>query len=435
MSPATSSPCPRSGSFIVECGEARASFHKERFGPSGKSVCVLFKGEWMTPLQFEDKAGLGASHNWKRSLRHKGKAMTYWISKGLIKPCQKYCGCQLCRNPTPKKSTSAAAAAAAAAATSSPSSSSSPSSGVTPPQNLTLLKIKDLSNISDDSDSGISMESYSKALKVDVSTPADEITSTSCSSVASSSSVSNPPDSNLPDYTTMVQEALYSLKDASAGMGCSQMNILLYVLHKYSPKEEIRAVNAKVKAALQFLARMDIVQKILLDGVEESNSDLEEGAENEISDQITDQGQEKQPEQATTSITTKVPESTTTTVKKVKRKDKLNKEDNTKTKLKKKKKVSMKKTQKSNDGLKIRPKAKKLSGPLSAICAVKKANRQDVLKALWNHVKTNKLQDPKDPTVIFCDEKLKAVMKKKKIAATDMLRGITEHMFTIEEKK
>jgi hypothetical protein len=221
----------------------------------------------MTPLQFEDKAGFGASNNWKRSLKHQGKVLAYWINRGLIKPCQKYCSCRLCRDASPSKMS---------ATSPLPRRRGSSLSGGTP-RNANLLKIKELSQGSpDDSDSGVSVTSYTKALKVDVSPgQGDELASTSSSSLASTFSAPNQ-DVGLPDYTTMVQEALFSLKDVTGDIGCSQMNILLYVLHKYSPREEIGSVNAKVKSALRFLSRLQMVKRVTLEGMEESDSDPEQ---------------------------------------------------------------------------------------------------------------------------------------------------------------
>ena len=90
------------------------------------------------------------------------------------------------------------------------------------------------------------------------------------------------------------------------------------------------------------------------------------------------------------------------------------------------------KTKKEKD--RRRPKAKKLSPALAALIATKKANRQDVLRGLWVYIKKMRLQDPGDATLIHCDEKMKAVTHKNKVVSTELLRVISDHMFTIEQQ-
>ena len=76
-------------------------------------------------------------------------------------------------------------------------------------------------------------------------------------------------------------------------------------------------------------------------------------------------------------------------------------------------------------------KPKKLSPELAAICGRKKLSRQETLKRIWRYVKLRKLQDPAIKTKINCDEKLKAVTKKKKIDQTEMLALLKLHMTDI----
>ena len=457
MSPSSSS---SSDCLLVNCGGFEGSFSKSRYARGVKSRCVQFRGEWMTPLQFEEMSGLGASHNWKRSLRYKGKPLAYWINKGIIK--NSHAGST---SPPLHKGKNQGS-----------SGPPSPATNLIMPQHTNLLKLKDPS---DDSDSGISVtsSSFTKALKVDVSSsppvtvapssssaasgspktpllPADEVASTasSCSTItATTSSAAEDAgvDSNLPDYTTLVQEALYSLRDASSSSltsassplppppskGCSQLNILLYVLHRYSPKEDIRIVNAKVRSALRFLSRMDLIQRTGPDGVEEPESDLEEEVERGKEVQEADDANSGKT-LSSSAPTEPMPAKKTKTPAAAEKKGDFTQKKKGKNILEAQKKPKGRPPSSSSSAKpKIRPKPKKLSPPLAALCATKKANRQDVLKALWAYIKKKKLQHPKDPTIILCDEKLKAVMKKKQIQATEMLRLISEHMFTIEAKK
>ena len=57
----------------ITCGNFTGYFYPSRFGPAGKSLCVKLdkseSSEWMTPVEFEKKAGKGAQHNWKRTVR------------------------------------------------------------------------------------------------------------------------------------------------------------------------------------------------------------------------------------------------------------------------------------------------------------------------------------------------------------------------------
>jgi len=46
------------------------------------------------------------------------------------------------------------------------------------------------------------------------------------------------------DYLTMVQEALVALdKGSKNGGGVSQISVLLYVINRFNPKEEVRGLN------------------------------------------------------------------------------------------------------------------------------------------------------------------------------------------------
>merc|ERR1711913_23560 len=60
-------------------------------------------------------------------------------------------------------------------------------------------------------------------------------------------------------------------------------------------------------------------------------------------------------------------------------------------------------------------KQKRLSPALAVICGKKQMGNNEALKTLWVYIKKHKLQDPTQKTVIICDEKLKAVTKKKKL--------------------
>merc|ERR1712020_103080 len=83
-------------------------------------------------------------------------------------------------------------------------------------------------------------------------------------------------DVALPDYTSMVREAIASVSMAVTE-GCSRFHIVLYILNKYKPSENINTIHTKVRTALALLRRLGIIDKMRIDGVgENTESDLEE---------------------------------------------------------------------------------------------------------------------------------------------------------------
>ncbi|EPZ36176.1 SWIB-domain-containing protein [Rozella allomycis CSF55] len=61
--------------------------------------------------------------------------------------------------------------------------------------------------------------------------------------------------------------------------------------------------------------------------------------------------------------------------------------------------------------------------------------RAQVVKEVWNYIKENELQDPKNKRHILCDDKLFAVMKRKKIDGFQMNGPLSLHLYTDEEVK
>lgn len=218
------------------------------------------------------------------------------------------------------------------------------------------------------------------------------------------------------DYITLTQEALLSLGQNGGECGCSQLNVLLYILNKYKPTESVQVVNDKVKNSLRFLSRMGVVDRISIDGNGEKSDDLmESDEENEPLDaDVSDEVKKK---------TSATPDTASTAGAK----------SSAKTKSKSKALAAsnnLLKTCSPKSGDKpIKPaKMMKLSPALAAVCHAKKLTRQEVVKAVWKYVKAQKLQDPKQKTVIRCDDKLKAVTKKKKIVQTELFGHIKKHL-------
>ena len=56
------------------------------------------------------------------------------------------------------------------------------------------------------------------------------------------------------------------------------------------------------------------------------------------------------------------------------------------------------------------------------------------MKRLWQHIKANELQDPKDKRQIMCDEKLQAIFKQNKVDMFQMNKLIGSHLYPVEEE-
>lgn len=60
-------------------------------------------------------------------------------------------------------------------------------------------------------------------------------------------------------------------------------------------------------------------------------------------------------------------------------------------------------------------------------------SRPQVVKKLWEHIKANQLQDPKDKRQICCDDKMQAVFKQAKVDMFRMNKEIGNHLYPVEE--
>ncbi|KAK6217747.1 hypothetical protein LQW54_003256 [Pestalotiopsis sp. IQ-011] len=74
-----------------------------------------------------------------------------------------------------------------------------------------------------------------------------------------------------------------------------------------------------------------------------------------------------------------------------------------------------------------------LSAPLADVCGEPTLSRPQVVKKLWEHIKGNELQDPKDKRQILCDEKLQAVFKQSKVDMFQMNRLVGAHLYPVDE--
>ena len=85
------------GEYVaVSCAENDARFYLNRFARGSIGRCVLFKGRWITPNEFQAVSGRQSSKDWKRSIRLKGRCLKEYISQGLFKEHPKSCACKIC---------------------------------------------------------------------------------------------------------------------------------------------------------------------------------------------------------------------------------------------------------------------------------------------------------------------------------------------------
>jgi len=70
----------------------------------------------------------------------------------------------------------------------------------------------------------------------------------------------------------------------------------------------------------------------------------------------------------------------------------------------------------------------KLSPELADIVGEEVMPRPMVVKAMWAYIKENKLQDPKNKSMIKCDEKLSKIIPTKKFRGFGMTKFLKDHM-------
>jgi len=70
----------------------------------------------------------------------------------------------------------------------------------------------------------------------------------------------------------------------------------------------------------------------------------------------------------------------------------------------------------------------KLSSELADIVGGDEMPRHEVIKKMWQYIKDNKLQDPKNKQFIKCDEKLSKIVPTKKFRGFGMAKYLKDHM-------
>jgi upstream activation factor subunit UAF30 len=68
------------------------------------------------------------------------------------------------------------------------------------------------------------------------------------------------------------------------------------------------------------------------------------------------------------------------------------------------------------------------SKELGAIIGDKPMSRADVVTAVWDYIKNNDLQDPKDRRNIIADDKLATVFGKKEASMFEMNKHLSAHL-------
>lgn len=442
--------------FKIKCGNLTGTLYTERFGPAGKSACIKLtsensnkkltasennsmSSEWLSPIEFEKLAGKGAQHNWKRTVRsvtHENKTMYYLLEQGILKQCEeKHCDCSPCSLLNMKKGPA-------------------PSTPVP----------KDEKQRDTDSDSGISVEISSNNAP---STP-----------IIREPLTTKEQEAPLPNYTAMVQEAILALTSgAITDQGCSVLGIFLYILNHYPMTEPVSVMNIKIRSTLIMLKRVGIVENVGEDDTDDNeleaianemkidkfecasstvvattsdtSSNKKEAAENDAKIQMVKSNPEqpknnkpkikpkevKSIKNSTEQISKKTVNVKKTTSnntssspvakkisKKIKNNENLGKENSSNNKVNKVKVPFDFKAQKQ----------KRLSPALAVICGKKQMGNNEALKTLWVYIKKHKLQDPNQKTMIICDEKLKAVTKKKKVMCKEIMTYLQKHMTAIK---
>ncbi|GCB85742.1 hypothetical protein scyTo_0026398 [Scyliorhinus torazame] len=57
----------------VECGENKALLYIHKLCQGSKGPSIRYRGEWLTPNEFQFVSGRETAKDWKRSIRHKGE--------------------------------------------------------------------------------------------------------------------------------------------------------------------------------------------------------------------------------------------------------------------------------------------------------------------------------------------------------------------------
>ena len=82
--------------YVVTCGQNEANFYLNRFARGSVGKCVFFRGEWLTPNEFQSVSGRQSSKDWKRSIRYKGRCVKELMCEGKFQEHLRECTCPIC---------------------------------------------------------------------------------------------------------------------------------------------------------------------------------------------------------------------------------------------------------------------------------------------------------------------------------------------------
>ena len=85
----------------VECGPNKATLYLSRLCQGSRGPCVLFRGSWLTPNEFQYVSGRETAKDWKRSIRHGGKSLKLLVAKGVMSLNPPKCNCENCEGTAP----------------------------------------------------------------------------------------------------------------------------------------------------------------------------------------------------------------------------------------------------------------------------------------------------------------------------------------------
>lgn len=74
-----------------------------------------------------------------------------------------------------------------------------------------------------------------------------------------------------------------------------------------------------------------------------------------------------------------------------------------------------------------------LSPALADLLGETTLSRPQMTKKIWEYIKGQNLQDPKDKRIIRCDDKMRAVLKVEKVQMFQMTKLLSENMYNPEE--
>ena len=72
-----------------------------------------------------------------------------------------------------------------------------------------------------------------------------------------------------------------------------------------------------------------------------------------------------------------------------------------------------------------------ISPALQDIIGMERCSRSGAVQEIWKYIKKHDLQDKAQRTVIVCDDKLKAVTKKKRVTSSEILTCLGSNMTTL----